>query len=268
MEVNKIVSAPKKPVEDGKFIFGIYNTPFEEVNMLDAKKIWKFPVPKFIKQLRLAEWEAFQLWDGHFFIMCVVGVSHIARNAITEIFVYDNNKETIIFKDFGLHKKSLLKRENALISSEVNLKTDKVDYRIINDLGNSNTISVEVKCEDFEIYFTGNHQTAIPLCYCMPFAKNRGLYSHKNYVEASGYMKIGDEMINFTKDARMNIDDHKGYYPFRNSYDWVTTSTKIDDDFIGLNLTKNQILNPEKNNENVIWVNGKTGKKLKIDKMG
>ncbi|XMB86853.1 DUF2804 family protein [Mycoplasmatota bacterium WC44] len=256
MEVKKVKAAPNKPVKNGKFIFGVYNTPYKEINMMDAKKVWKFPIPKFLQKLRLAEWQAFQLWDGKYLIMCVVGVSHIAKNVMAEIYVYDNELDKIIYKDFTITKKSYLSKDDGLIDSVVRLKTDRLEYKISNDLGDSDTISLNVKYNDFELQFTGEHGSATPLCYCMPFAKNRGLYSHKTYIKGNGYMVVGEQKIDFTDNARMNVDDHKGYYPFKNTYDWMTASTIFNDKHVGITVTKNQILNPAVNNENIIWING------------
>jgi len=58
------------------------------------------------------------------------------------------------------------------------------------------------------------------------------------------------------------VDDHRGYYPRRAHYDWVTTMGRNEAngerEFFALNLTRNQSIDQEAYNENLIWFEGKT----------
>ena len=58
------------------------------------------------------------------------------------------------------------------------------------------------------------------------------------------------------------VDDHRGYYPRRAHYDWVTTMGKCNVDgaekWLAFNLTRNQSIDQEKYNENILWLEGKT----------
>ena len=52
-------------------------------------------------------------------------------------------------------------------------------------------------------------------------------------------------------------DDHRGYYPRHSHYDWVTTLCKLPIDgkpqYFGFNLTRNQSIDQDRFNENLIW---------------
>ena len=56
------------------------------------------------------------------------------------------------------------------------------------------------------------------------------------------------------------IDDHRGYYPRNAHYDWVTTMGRREFDgkeqYFGFNLTRNQSINQDEFNENLIWLEG------------
>ena len=58
------------------------------------------------------------------------------------------------------------------------------------------------------------------------------------------------------------VDDHRGYYPRKAHYDWTTTMGKCkvngEDKWIAFNLTRNQSIDQEKYNENLIWFEGET----------
>ena len=56
------------------------------------------------------------------------------------------------------------------------------------------------------------------------------------------------------------IDDHRGYYPKRAHYDWVSTmgygTANGKRQRFGFNLTRNQSIDQDDFNENVLWLEG------------
>ena len=64
------------------------------------------------------------------------------------------------------------------------------------------------------------------------------------------------------EDSTAIVDDHRGFYPRRAHYDWVTTMGKCNVDgeekWLAFNLTRNQSIDQEKYNENILWIEGKT----------
>ena len=95
-----------------------------------------------------------------------------------------------------------------------------------------------------------------------PYSDNRTLYSQKNFFKAEGKLIInGEEMLSDDESVAI-IDDHRGYYPRRAHYDWVTTMGKCDIDgerkYLAFNLTRNQSIDQDKYNENILWLEGKS----------
>lgn len=96
-----------------------------------------------------------------------------------------------------------------------------------------------------------------PLVVSLPFAKNRGMYSHKCLMPMRGTLCIGERWIEFTQAGSFAlIDDHKGYYPYVMKYDWVTGVGRSAKGFAAFNLTDNQVRDKERYNENCLWLDG------------
>ena len=46
-----LLETPRSLVSDGQINFGCYKQAFEEVNLLDAERPYKLPLPKFLKNM-------------------------------------------------------------------------------------------------------------------------------------------------------------------------------------------------------------------------
>jgi len=111
------------------------------------------------------------------------------------------------------------------------------------------------KLPDFEAEFSADLNEATPQVVCIPFAENRGMYSQKSAVSVEGFLKLGEKKIDFDKSTGFLIlDDHKGFYPNPMIYDWCTGAKNDDGNLVAFNLTDNQSTDPEKFNENCIWL--------------
>ena len=64
----------------------------------------------------------------------------------------------------------------------------------------------------------------------IPFGKNRPLYSQKDFFKAEGRLVINGEEMLTDEDSTAIVDDHRGFYPRRAHYDWVTTMGKCNVD--------------------------------------
>ena len=75
-------------------------------------------------------------------------------------------------------------------------------------------------------------------------------------------MKLNGREIRANENTAAVIDDHRGYYPRHTHFDWVTTLGRSEAagerKYFALNLTANQSTDPERYNENLIWLEGKT----------
>lgn len=95
-----------------------------------------------------------------------------------------------------------------------------------------------------------------------PAVRHRPLYTQKDLFSASGSLTINGETIHTNEKTTAIIDDHKGYYPEAAHYDWLTTmgvhSADGTEKWLAFNLTRNQSINQDDYNENLIWLENTT----------
>jgi hypothetical protein len=252
--------SPPALVDGGRFNFGMFDAAIPTVNLLDADVFPGLPVPRKMKNLRLKEWQAFQMGNGRYFLN--VALFNGKTLAVAQIKLYDRQ----------LGKKFLFERKMApwrfevacgLLDSETSYHRDDCSISFRNQLTQDRIhIEMDVAATPAMPRIKGS-VTALaagcdPLVVCIPFADNRGMYSHKGLMRAQGQLAFGDSEIVFgDDDGYVLMDDHKGYYPYRMKWDWVTAGGYLEDRrFVGFNLTKNQSIDPDRFHENCLWVDG------------
>ncbi|NMB42725.1 MAG: DUF2804 family protein, partial [Clostridiales bacterium] len=101
-----------------------------------------------------------------------------------------------------------------------------------------------------------------PSIVSIPFGDNRPLYSQKDFFKCEGKLIINGEELTSDEDSVAVVDDHRGYYPRKAYYDWVTTLGHYDlngkKQYFAFNLTRNQSINQHDYNENLIWFEDRT----------
>jgi hypothetical protein len=159
----------------------------------------------------------------------------------------------------------LLEVPDSLYNSTASYKSDNFSIVVQHDL-TAHKLEIEVDINGFQnlptvkASFKGNHDTNryTPMVVCNPFSAESVMFSHKCLMPGWGSMKLGDELISFGDTTQVIIDDHKGYYPYITTYDWVTgLGRNADNQLIGFNLTNNQVIHQDVYNENCLWLDGK-----------
>ncbi len=253
-----ILPPPHSLVTKGKINFGTFNAPFREVNPLDAARVFGIPLPRFFKNFRLKEWQAFQLGNEDFFILAVIYNQKVGT--LVQFIVCDkkNRRMTKYETKVPAWKTRV---PSSLGDTRARYVSDKFRIDIHNklDLGR---IFIDVAIDGDNTlpplygHFEAFHEArnVRPLVVSLPFAGNRGMYSHKCLMPLVGVLVYGGRRIEF---ARQNsfaiIDDHKGYYPYILKYDWITGAGFTAGGLTGFNLTDNQVLDKERYNENCLW---------------
>ena len=131
-----------------------------------------------------------------------------------------------------------------------------------NDFGNGKArVTGKAKGKAGKIEIDGNlTRVSDPSVVNIPFGKNKPLYTQKDLFKLDGYVKWNGKTYKSTEASTAIIDDHRGYYPYNSHYDWVTTMGRqvIDgkEQFFGINLTRNQSIDQDDYNENLLWLEG------------
>lgn len=250
-------SAPDAIVSDGKSVFGAFDGPIKNLNIIDAKKPLSPLLPHFVNGLRIKEWEAYEVCFDEGFIC---GAVYDLGMAVFNIMMfYDRaTKKVVANQIFGAPRKCV---KNTLMNSTNRLKTGAFETSINNQM------------QDGKVFIKADYSPkskkkvpmaadlvltscATPSVTVMPLGENKPLYTQKEFFRAEGKIKIGNRIFTMNENSVAIIDDHKGYYPLHMHYDWVTGMGMSEGKPLGFNLCKNQAESPEKYSENLMWLNG------------
>ena len=258
------VATPKNLVENGKCLFGTFDKEFETMDLMGIKNPTHFP--DFLKKFKLTVWEATEvhLDEGVLLaVVCDMGIFGVVLH-----YFYDKRKK----KAYKWY-------------SQVSSKEANVAGNLIN--GSKSFCNVEGKTihyvnnfQEGKCHLDGHHidepgtieysfdleRISLPCVVSIPFAeieeRHRPLYSQKDFFKCTGTLTINGETFHTTETSTAIVDDHKGYYPRKAHYDWVTTmginETNGEKKWFAFNLTRNQSINQDDYNENLIWFEGKT----------
>ena len=253
---------PDSIVENGQMHFGTFDSPFKNLNMLDCVKPCGKKMPSFMNAGRLTEWEAFEVhMDEGALISAIYRVGPMSFS----IFVWYDKTEDKIYSWRNLVPRSKAKVASQLVDDYCYCKTKKSEYRINNDFmngkasakgysrGKSGEISIDMKFERISPLANG----VMPLAQNEDGSFRNALYSEKDFFKAKGTITLNGKAFTTNERSVGIIDDHKGFYPFKAHYDWLTTMGTIDDNgqkkYFAFNLTRNQSVDQDNYNENVIW---------------
>lgn len=261
-EKRRPVPTPDNIVDNGQAHFGTFDKPFKRLNLLDCEKPCGKLMPDFMKRSRLTEWEAFEVHlDEGALVSAVYNTGPLGFS----IFVWFDKRSKKIYSWRNIVPVKKAKVASQLVNDRCELKVKNSEYVIKNDLMNGKASAKgwaeNKKSGTFEIDMQVE-RLAPPSNVSIPFGPNKPLYSEKDFFKATGYIVVNGEKFVTNANSVSIIDDHKGYYPFFAHYDWLTTMgrCKIDgeDKYFAFNLTRNQSINQDDYNENLIWVDGKT----------
>lgn len=282
-EKRSSVPTPKDLVdENGKVVFGTFDKEFETMELLRAKKPTK--APQFLNKFKLTLWEATEVHLKNGVLLAVVCDMGIFGKQLNMF--YDKRTKTVYCWDTQQKSKLTTIAPNLINGAVAEVQTDVGFVKYINNFekGEAKLSGKHVgKClistpeeyvkstgwkdkfgeatieYDFQL-----KRVSLPSNVSIPFpySDNRTLYSQKDLFKAEGKLIInGEEMIT-DEDSAAIIDDHRGYYPRKAHYDWVSTMGTIningEKKMFGFNLTHNQSTNEEDYNENLIFLEGRT----------
>lgn len=260
---------PAALVENGRYQFGTYDGPIPVINPLDVVTRSRLPQPVAarMRHLRLKEWEAFQLGDDAWFVL---GAVYDTKSlSVLQVLVVDKHAATIRRYEAKIPS-PMLSVARGLDRTVSYGRAGRFSLQITNEMG-SGMIAVDAshpgragggrpsqRLAPLELHGVGRcgPDDAAHLVICHPFSDDRALYSHKVMMPFSGTMRLGYDVVELAENRSfMVLDDHHGDYPSPMRYDWVTGVRMGEHGLLeGFNLTANQVRDPERYNENAVWV--------------
>ncbi len=269
MKLKEGLSAKRIPVPtpesiigaDGKAVFGTFDKEFEKLNFLDIKD--QSFLPDFTNWLRFSGWEAVEVNLKDCVLLTAVCTMAVITTAVTCFFDKSSGKMTSWEKTYYFSKK--IKLADTLLGGDTaSLKDKDFSFECINrfEKGNAQIKGGASDKKSGDIKYKINLQrVCLPNVVSIPFDDNKPLYTQKDVFSATGYVEYNGKRYECDEGTTAIIDDHKGYYPRRMHYDWVTTMGKKEVDgkeqHFAVNLTRNQSICQTDYNENIIWFEDK-----------
>ncbi|GHV03662.1 hypothetical protein FACS189485_07400 [Spirochaetia bacterium] len=250
------------PIEKGIPIQGTWDSAFTEVDLLDIQRPYRFPLPRWIRDSRIKEWESFAIQDDHFYLEAIL--ANVKFYRIAQVLLYDKEtKEKLRFQKMIPFSGWRLPR--TLANSSIESRSYGFFFRI-HDWLDANTIKVDLDIEatrqrpSFTAHLTYdlNKTKANPLVVNLGFSEHRCLYAYKVMAPVRGDMVFGGKHFSLNPAKTTGFfADFKGFYPFRMQSVWCT-GFGLDGEGrrIGFSMAENQTRETHKNNENALWIDG------------
>ena len=269
MDFKKYISAKRQPVstpdnicdELGNCYFGTFDKEFQKMDFLKVNK--PSVLPNIFNKYRLTLWEATEINFDKVILLTAVCDMGIFGTALTVI--YDKRtKKCTSWQEILPSSKAVIS-DTIINSAETYSAGKKVKVRYVNNFQRGEAIvsgyanDKKAGVTDYRVKLT---RASVPSVVNIPFDANKPLYSQKDLFKVEGYLEFNGERFSADENTVAIIDDHRGYYPRKAHYDWVTTMGKKEIDgqeqYFGFNLTRNQSVNQDDFNENLIWFEGKS----------
>ena len=259
----KAVPTPENIVSPGgQAYFGTFEKEFGRMDFLSIDK--PVGLPNFLNKNRLTLWEAVEInLKDITLLTAVCDMGGVFGTGLT--IVYDKDKKKCsIWQELFPASKSVISK-NLLYGAPTLSKGKNHQLKVLSHFEKGQALvtghAKDKKCGEVT-YDLVLDRVSLPSIVSIPFGKNQPLYSQKDLFKVSGYVEVNGIRYEADENSTAIIDDHRGYYPHKSHYDWVTTMGKKEIDgkeqYFGFNLTRNQSINQDDYNENLIWFEGKT----------
>ncbi len=263
MYQREILDPRPSPEENGAPIPGTWTKAFEEVDFLSIRRPFAWPLPKWMRDCRIKEWQSFIVQDDNFYLETALINLKYFRTA--QVYLYDKNtREYLKFRKYipfgGWHLPT------ELYNSSISSRSYGFYFRIHNWL-DADLVKVDLDIEatrkrpsfTAHLEFDLDRDKTTPMVVNLMFAEKRPLYVFKGFSSVRGDMVFGGRHVSFDPSQTSGaFCDYKGFYPYRMISTWCTAfGFDSASQRFGFSITENQAKESFKNNENVLWTNGK-----------
>ncbi len=252
---------PEALVRDGTLLLGSWEGIPGRANLLDIRHAYHYPLPRFLKRLRLKEWQAIEAGDEDWFFLAVLYDAKFFSMAAVDLWNRKERKKYGFRRIFPGSRFSLpdsLKRSETSVTAGGDHLSILVDPEsgILDLRASSRARKRSRDSFELDLRFDLSREACSPFSVCLPLGLNRALYSTKILMPCSGRITLAGNEHDFNpKTASGILDDHKGFYPYRLHYDWITGfGIDASGRRIGFNLTDNQVRDQVRYNENRLWI--------------
>jgi len=263
MYTREILPPIASPVEDGNPVIGTWNKAFEKVDLQEIRKPYAIPMPRWVKDNRIKEWQSFSAYDDFFSLEALF--CNVKMYRMAQIFLYDKKNEKSFF--FRKIKPGTGWRlPVSLANSSLDSRSSSFFFRIHTWL-DADTVNLDINIEadkkhpSLTAHLTYNikSQNITPMIVSLGFTPQRNMYAYKALSPVRGDMVFAGKHIAMKKDNCSGVFcDYKGFFPYR-MHTTICSAAGFDEEKrrFGFHIAENQTREKNKNNENALWINGK-----------
>ena len=262
MYTREILPPRASPIENGNPLYGTWNRAFEEVDLLEIRKPYRYPLPRWARGCRIKEWECFSANDDHFLLEAIFCNVKLYRMA--QVLLYDKeNGEKFIFRK--IKPGSGWQLPYSLANASVDSRSSTFYFRIHSWL-DADTVKLDINIEaarrrsslTAHLAYNISGQDVTPMAVSLGIAERRSMYAYKALAPVRGDMVFAGRHISLRQDACSGFFcDYKGFFPYR-MQTTICAAAGFDEENrrFGFHIAENQTRETNKNNENALWVNG------------
>ncbi len=260
-EKRRAVRTPENIVsENGACAFGTFDREFQKMDFVRAKRPTE--APQAFNRLKLTLWEATEVhFDEGVLLIALSDMGLFGK--VLHLF-YDKQTKQISVWDATLPNGKVKIAPSLVGGSTALAETKDCSVRYGNrfDEGVCELSGHHASKDGTVAYELELTRISKPSIVSIPFGPNRPLYTQKDFFRVTGSITLGGKVLTSNERSVAIIDDHRGYYPRHAHYDWVTTMGINETDgaqrLFAFNLTRNQSIDQEDYNENLIWLENET----------
>jgi len=263
MYTREILPPINSPVEDGQPVIGTWNKAFEKVDLLEIKKPFKYPLPRWVRYNRIKEWQSFSAHNEYLSLEALF--CNIKLYRMAQVLLYDRkNSKKFFFRKIipGTGWKLPLSLANASVDSHAS----GFFFRIHSWL-DADAVKLDINIEPSRknpaltahLAYNMRSLDVTPMAVSLSFSEKRSMYSFKALAPVRGDMVFDGKHINIKQDHCSGVFcDYKGFFPYR-MRSIMCTAAGFDDKKrrFGFHIAENQTRENNKNNENALWLDGK-----------
>jgi len=267
MYTREMLPSIASPVEDGSPVIGTWNKAFEKVDLQEIRKPFRYPMPRWVKNWRIKEWQSFSACNDSFSLEALFCNVKLYRMA--QVILYDKkNQQKILFRK--IKPGTGWQLPLSLANSSVDSHSSSFFFRIHSWL-DADTVNLDINIEatrkrpslTVHLAYNLSGQDVNPMAVSLGFSQRRSMYAYKTLAPVQGNMVFGGQHITMNQDTCSGFFcDYKGYFPYR-MHTKICSAAGFDGEKsqkgrrFGFHIAENQTKETNKNNENALWVDGK-----------
>ncbi|MDR0998939.1 MAG: DUF2804 domain-containing protein [Treponema sp.] len=250
-------------IEKGRPVYGTWTGAFKEADLLAIRRPYPWPLPRWIRDFRIKEWESFDIQNERFYLGAILANLKMFRFAQVNLYDKESGEKLRYIKVVPF---SGWKLPKDLSNASVSSRSYGFFFRI-HDWLDADTIRVDLDVEatgkrpsfTAHIMYDLGRNRVTPMAVNLGFSGDRCVYAYKALAAVRGDLVFGGRHISLDAKKTTGIFcDFKGFYPYPMQSVWAK-GAGFDGEGrrFGFSLGENQTRENHRNNENALWVNGK-----------